>query len=139
MTVTDRLSRLPTWQISQVAVRSHRLLHEHLARVGESGYGYRVLAALGDLGHVSQAELGRAAALDRHDVTHTIRELQARRLVTRRANPQDSRQSLVALTSAGRSRLARLDKTIEEIQEEVLAPLSARQRETLITLLQRLL
>jgi DNA-binding MarR family transcriptional regulator len=133
-----RLEKLATWQLSQAAARAHRVLHERLAEEGASGYDYRILAALGDLGPASQADLGRAAALDRRDVTHTVRDLHARHLVTRRADPGDGRQMLVELTAAGRSMLARLDRVLDEVQAEVFGALTVAQRRTLLHLLQKL-
>lgn len=135
---SSRLTKLPTWQLSQASARSHRVLHERLAQAGASGYEYRVVAALGDLGQTSQADLGRAAALDRRDVTHTARGLEARHLVTRQPDPNDARRTLVELTEAGRSMLDQLDSAIDDAQNEVFAPLSAGQRRTLVDLLRQL-
>lgn len=133
---SPRLVRLTTWQLSQAAARSHKVLHDRLARAGASGYDYRVLAALGDLGPLSQADLGRAAVLDRRDVTHTVRDLHARKLVTRRPDPSDGRQTLVELTAAGSSTLERLDLVLDEVQADVFAALTVDQRATLVDLLQ---
>ena len=133
-----RLANLATWQLSQVAARSHRVLHGRLAQAGVSGYDYRILAVLGDLGPSSQADLGRAAALDRRDVTHTVRNLEARALVTRRADPTDGRQMLVELTAAGRSLLERLDRVLERVQAEVFSVLSDAERRSLTRLLEKL-
>ena len=135
---SPRLANLATWQLSQASARSHRVLHARLAQAGASGYDYRILAVLGDLGPVSQADLGRAAALDRRDVTHTVRDLQARGLVTRRPDPRDGRQTLVELTAAGSSMLGRLDLVLDEVQAEVFASLTVDQRLTLVCLLQQL-
>ena len=135
---SPRLANLATWQLSQASARSHKVLHEHLAQAGASGYDYRVLAVLGDLGPVSQADLGRAAALDRRDVTHTVRDLHARQLVTRRADPRDGRQTLVELTAAGSSTLERLDLVLDEVQADVFAALTDGQLATLVDLLRQL-
>ena len=135
---SPRLANLATWQLTQASARSHRVVHERLAQAGASGYDYRVLAVLGDLGPVSQADLGRAAVLDRRDVTHTVRDLQARELVTRRPDPRDGRQTLVELTAAGSSMLERLDLVLDEVQTEVFAGLTVDQRHTLLNLLQQL-
>ncbi len=133
-----RLANLATWQLSQASARSHRVLHARLTQAGASGYDYRILAVLGDLGAVSQADLGRAAMLDRRDVTHTVRDLQARSLVTRRADPGDRRQTRVELTPAGASMLDRLDLVLGEVQTEAFAALTVGQRRTLLHLLQQL-
>ena len=136
--IPARLANLGTWQLSQASARSHRVLRARLDQAGASGYDYRILAVLGDLGAASQADLGRAAALDRRDVTHTVRNLQARALVTRRPHPGDRRQTLVELTAAGTSTLERLDAVLAEAQTEVFASLTVDQRRTLLNLLQQL-
>ncbi|MHB8499014.1 MAG: MarR family winged helix-turn-helix transcriptional regulator [Acidimicrobiales bacterium] len=135
---SPRLANLATWQLSHASARSRKVLHERLTQAGASGYDYRILAVLGDLGPASQADLGRAAALDRRDVTHTVRDLHARTLVTRRPDPRDGRQTLVELTAAGSSMLERLDLVLDEVQTEVFAGLTVDQRRTLANLLQQL-
>jgi DNA-binding MarR family transcriptional regulator len=136
--VPPRLAGLATWQLSVASARSHRLLQAQLSEVGASGYDYRILAVLGDLGPSSQADLGRGALLDRRDVTHTVRNLEARALVTRRADPTDGRQMLVELTAAGRSLLERLDRVLERVQAEVFSVLSDAERRSLTRLLEKL-
>ncbi|MDA8355522.1 MAG: hypothetical protein M0Z95_04315 [Actinomycetota bacterium] len=76
--------------------------------------------------------------LDCRDLTHIVRDLPARSLVTRRPDPRDRRQSLVEGTPAGGSMLDRLDLVLGEVQTEVFAALTASQRRTLLHLLQLL-
>lgn len=133
-----RLAGLTTWQLSVASARSHRVLQTHLGEVGARGYDYRVLAVLGDLGPLSQADLGRAALLDRRDVTHTVRDLETRALLARWADPADGRQVLVELTGAGRSQLKRLDRILERVQAEVCSALTEDERRTLHCLLEKL-
>ena len=57
-TTPARLSAKPTWLISQVSARAHRLLTDRLAAAGARGYHYRLLAALAEFGPSSQASLG---------------------------------------------------------------------------------
>jgi DNA-binding MarR family transcriptional regulator len=138
MTHTPRLANLPTWLLSEANARSHRVLQEHLARVDMSGYEYRVLATLGDLGQISQADLGRSAGLDRRDITHTVRRLETRRLIGRNPDPRDSRRILVELTNSGRLTLEQLDTVIRDVQREVFKPLIPAERRALLDLLRRL-
>jgi DNA-binding MarR family transcriptional regulator len=138
MTHTPRLASLPTWLLSEAAVRSHRVLHEHLARADVSGYEYRALATLGDLGRISQADLGRASRLDRRDVTDTVRKLESRGFVSRALDPHDTRRILVELTASGRRTVKSLDAMVHDVQKEVLKPLTAVERRLLVDLLRRL-
>jgi DNA-binding MarR family transcriptional regulator len=133
-----RLEALPTWQLSQASVRAHALLSAALAEVDARGHHYRLLAALDEIGPASQAVLGRATSLDRSDVAVGLAELERRELVERRPDPGDRRRNSVGLTRRGMRLLRDLDAVMLSVQEEFLAPLSPRERTTLVGLLQRL-
>lgn len=132
------IADLPSWLLARAAARSHRILHRHLGEAGFTGYEYRVLAALASTGRQSQADIGRAAFLDRRDVTHTVRQLGRRGLVERSPDPTNRRVVLVDLTTDGRRQWTRLEPVMHTIQAEVLAPLSPQEAETLTALLTRL-
>jgi MarR family transcriptional regulator, lower aerobic nicotinate degradation pathway regulator len=125
----------PTWLISQVSTRAHRLLTERLAAAGARGYHYRLLAALAEFGPSSQASLGRHTSMDRSDVVAAVGELAAQRFVERAADPADRRRNVVTLTSAGAARLAELDRVLAAVQDELLTPLSGQERADLTRLL----
>jgi DNA-binding MarR family transcriptional regulator len=133
-----RLSTLPTWLLSQAAARSHRLLTTALATAGARGYQYRILAALDESGTASQADLGRVTNLDRSDVNAVIAELVDLGAVTRAADQADRRRNQITLTKTGQDLFRTLDDIIEGVQQQVLAPLSARERLVLTNLLARI-
>lgn len=133
-----RLQRLPSWLLSQAAVRSHRLLSEALAAVSARGYEYRLLAALDELGPSSQAALGRSVGMDRRDVTLSLTELVGRGTVRRAPDPSDTRRNLVSLTAIGTERLTELDQVMERVQDQLLAPLLPADRKHLAALLSRI-
>lgn len=132
------LTAKPTWLIGQVSGHAHRLLTAALAGAGARGYHVRVLAALAEFGPASQASLGRRVDMDRSDVTAAVNELAAGGLVERAADAGDRRRNVVTITDAGRARLRRLDEVLNGVQDELLAPLSARERAVLVGLLERL-
>jgi DNA-binding MarR family transcriptional regulator len=125
----------PTWLISQVSTRAHRLLTERLAAVGARGYHYRLLAALAEFGPSSQASLGRHTVMDRSDVVAAVGELAAQGFVERAADPVDRRRNVVTMTPAGAARLAELDRVLAAVQDELLTPLSGPERADLTRLL----
>lgn len=133
-----RLQRMPSWLLSQAAVRSHRLLSQALAEVGARGYEYRLLAALDEAGPSSQASLGRSIGLDRRDVAVFIADLATQGAVRRAEDPTDARRNVVTLTTLGRRRLNQLDEVMERVQTQLLAPLQPADRQRLSTLLARL-
>lgn len=135
--MTPPLASLLTWILSSAATRSHQILHKRLAQAGVDGYEYRCLTALATKGQLSQAELGNAAVLDPRDVTHTVRALEERGLVSRQKDPSHGRRVLVALTAAGRRAAGRLGPVMAEVQGKVFGRLTHEERSTLLRLLKR--
>lgn len=135
-----RLEGRATWLVSRVYLRSSRLLGAGFEIHGDGlrSYHYRLLAALEEWGPASQADLGRKTGIDRSDVTAALVELESRALVERSADPEHNRRKIVTITPAGVARLLELDKLIDGIQEDFLAPLTAAQQRQFITLLSRL-
>jgi DNA-binding MarR family transcriptional regulator len=137
--VPERLSTKASWLISQLAVHTRRLVHDGFAEAGVRGYHYRVLAALQEFGVASQIELARRCGMDRSDIVATINELVEQGHVEREPDPADRRRNLVTLTKPGARHLRRLDRAIDGVQDELLAPLSSQDRSVLVDLLTRLL
>ncbi len=136
----DRVKERPTWLLSRAFARSSALLAAGFEARGDGlrGYHYRLLAALEQWGPASQADLSRDTGIDRSDVTAALNELESRRYVERKVDPGHKRRNIVTLTLPGSDALLRLDAVLEEIQEAVLAPLTAAQRRQLVSLLSRL-
>src|SRR5689334_16141207 len=136
----DRVKERPTWLISRAYARSSALLAAGFEAHGDGlrGYHYRLLAALEEWGPASQADLGRDTGIDRSDVTAALADLEERGLVRREVDPAHRRRKIVSLTPSGASTLRRLDRVLDGIQEDLLAPLAASQRKQLVTILRRL-
>ena len=135
----QRLQRLPSWLLSASALVGDRLVNEALATEGVRKYHFRVLVALSDDGPLSQADLGRRLSIDRSDMAAVVAELELRELVVRTRDDRDRRRNVVTVTAGGEDALARMDAAIAAAQEELLAPLSAPERQQLTELLTRLL
>jgi DNA-binding MarR family transcriptional regulator len=135
----SRLRNLPTWLISQTALQSHQLVSEALASADARGYHYRLLAALEEFGPASQATLGRRTDTDRSDVAEALNELTSQGLVERSSDPVDRRRNVITITAAGTKRLLALDEVLAKVQDQLLAPLSPAQRQTLVRMLTRVL
>ena len=133
--VPERLTSKPSWLLTQLATHARRLV----AEAGAGPYQYRILAALSEFGASSQAGLARRGNLDRSDVVAAINELAERGFVERTRDEDDRRRNVVRLTRPGAQYLRRLDRSLEQVQDQLLAPLSATDRRTLARLLTRLL
>jgi DNA-binding MarR family transcriptional regulator len=133
------LTQKSSWLVSEVSRVAHRLLTGKLATVGSRGYHYRLLAALQEFGPASQAKLGRRTGMDRSDVVAAVNDLVSRGLADRSPDPADGRRNIITITSAGTAHLRRLEELLDDVQNELLAPLSPAERQQLIHLLTRVL
>lgn len=131
--------RLPSWLLTQTAAHAHRLVSDTFAAADARGYHYRILATLDEFGPASQADLGRRTAIHLSDMVGSINELADQGLVERSPDPSDRRRNIISVTGAGLRRLKDLHAQLVRTQDELLAPLSKREREQLTGLLARLL
>ena len=138
MAPLTRVADQPTWLLSRANARSQRLLSDAFAAAGVRGYHFRVLAALEQHGPASQADLGRHTGIDRSDVVATINDLTTAGFVRRDPDPTDGRRNIITLTATGAEALERLGAVVDEVQQTVLAPLTATERSTLVRLLAKL-
>jgi DNA-binding MarR family transcriptional regulator len=132
-----RLTVLPSWLASQVALQGDRLVSATLAEAGVRKHHFAVLTALAEEGAASQAELGARVWLDRSDLHGVLNDLERERLVARVRDERDRRRNLVQLTPAGVRTLARWDERVAAAQDALLAPLSEAERGELVALLAR--
>ena len=134
-----RLHSRVIWLLGQSANQGHRLIAERMHATGvPSRSYYPLLAALAETGATSQADLGRRIGLDRSDVTAAVTDLEGRGYLDRAPDPADRRRNLVRITEQGERFLGELDGHLDLAQDELLAPLSTQERETLKGMLARL-
>jgi DNA-binding MarR family transcriptional regulator len=105
--------------------------------LGLGAQEYLVLTQLRDLGPSSQVELATALGLDPSNLASAIAELVDRHLVDRCRTDQDRRRYSVGLAPSGAQLLAQADAAIAESEAELVAGLSAAERDQLHALLRR--
>src|ERR1700746_354940 len=99
---------------------------------------WAALAKLNEAGPCSQNQLGRLTAMDVATIKGVIDRLTARGLTETSSDPEDGRRLLVSLTRAGQQLAEKIAPNALAISKETLAPLDAKERETLFALLNRL-
>ncbi|ATL31932.1 MarR family winged helix-turn-helix transcriptional regulator [Streptomyces formicae] len=129
---------LPSWLLGRAAARGRGLVADALAREGLKMWHHVVLSAVADLGPVAQAELGRSVSLDPKDVVGVINDLQAEGLVDRAPDPTDRRKNAITITDGGRRLVTRCAAAAERANDDLLAPLSAAERERFLAMLTRI-
>lgn len=111
---------------------------EHLAGAGFSQYQYSVLALLAEQPQEAQAQIADRLGLDRSQLVRILDGLEDRGLIVRHRDRVDRRRHTVSVTAAGRRQLQRLRDMIDQLEDDLLAPLDKAGRETLHALLLRL-
>ncbi|UFH51103.1 MarR family winged helix-turn-helix transcriptional regulator [Pseudomonas sp. KNUC1026] len=142
---------MPEVDVSSMAVFGRMLrLHKHLERNRAEAlahYGFKegefdVLATLrraGEPYRLTPTQLYRSLLVTSGAMTHRLARLEAAGWVERLADPADRRSLQVGLTAEGLGLIEAAVVTHTQIQNEVLAPLDAQQREVLGQLLKALL
>src|SRR6201982_1513823 len=99
---------------------------------------WAALAKLAETGPCSQNQLGRLTAMDVATIKGVIDRLTARGLTETSPGPEDGRRILISLTRAGQQMAEKAAPNALAITKETLAPLDAKERETLLVLLRKL-
>ena len=99
---------------------------------------WAAVSKLAETGPCSQNQLGRLTAMDVATIKGVIDRLTARGLTETSQDPEDGRRLLVSLTRAGQQIAEKVAPNALAITRETLAPLDAKERETLIALLSKL-
>jgi MarR family transcriptional regulator, transcriptional regulator for hemolysin len=119
---------------------SYALAERVAAALGRLGLGVRAYCALAKAseGDHTQRELAELAWMDRTTMVQTLDELEAGGLARRRLAPHDRRVRVVAVTPKGARLLARADRVVADVYEEVLAGVPAADRQTFLGVLEHL-
>ena len=99
---------------------------------------WAALSKLTETGPCSQNQLGRLTAMDVATIKGVIDRLTARGLTETSADPEDGRRLLVSLTRVGQQMAEKVAPNALAVTRETMAPLDAKERETLVALLSKL-
>lgn len=108
---------------------------QELAELGITPVQYGALQAVANQPGIDQRTLARAIALDASTTGGVVDRLEARGWLERRMSPDDRRTRLLYLTAAGEQGLSDAVPGMLRAQDQILAPLTARQREEFMRLL----
>jgi DNA-binding MarR family transcriptional regulator len=129
-----------TEELYRLIGRSRRVLWLASARClearGESVFSWQVLCYLVHNGPAVQQDLAMAIAQDPAGMSRMLDELEARKLVRRKSDPQDRRRSVVAPTARGVAWYREASPAVIAAVDEAMRGLTLAQRKTLKGLLE---
>jgi DNA-binding MarR family transcriptional regulator len=136
--IHSALMRHTGFLISRMGMVAQKQFAERLEALGLTTRMWGALNVLDAEGAITQHALGKCVGTDPSSMVSTIDELEARGLVERRRHPSDRRAHALHVTAKGRQTLTRGRELARQAQDDLLAPLNAKEREQLHALLLRL-
>ncbi|HEY3508683.1 MAG TPA: MarR family winged helix-turn-helix transcriptional regulator [Kribbella sp.] len=132
-----RLSDQVLFALGRASQHAQRLVRQYMTEGGVRTLHYHVLASLADDGEAVQATLADRIGMDRSDLVTLLDELEELKMLARRVDAADRRRKIVAITPAGEQHLEDMDRLILGAEADLLQPLTAAERKTLLSLLRR--
>lgn len=132
------LRPLPIFLLRRLAQTAHAIFVEESGADALGGLDYSILVMLAEGVADDQASLIEAISTSRSASIPAIARLLEAGLIARTSADEDRRRKPLAITQAGRDRLAALKPAVARYEKRLLAPLSAddvaRLRDALVTL-----
>lgn len=122
----------------RLANQRHAVIFQSLAPEGLTSMQFAALVRLAEVGECSQNLLGRMVSMDVATTKGVIDRLHAKELVSISRDPNDQRRSTIRPTQRALDMIGTLHAAGHRITEDTLAPLNARERETLLRLLHKI-
>lgn len=130
------IDQQPGYAIRRLHQISVGIFLQETGELGVTPVQYAALQVVGNQPGIDQRTLARSIALDTSTTGGVIDRLEARGWLERRLSPQDRRARLLYLTPAGGQGLADTLPAMLRAQEQILSPLTPRQRTEFMRLLQ---
>ena len=137
MNLSDMYQR-PGFLLRRAHQISAAVFESACIEVGLTQAQYGVLTVLHSAPDIDQSRLARALAFDKVTVLRVLRGLEDRGLVTRMVAAENRRQMSVRLTAQGKRLLKKTEQPVRLAYQQLMAPLTQKESEQLIGLLQRL-
>jgi len=118
---------------------THTRTAEELGSVGLTPALFALLNVIGAREGAIQQELGSALGIDRSTMVSLIDQLESAGIAKRRPSATDRRAREIAITPKGRRLLQQARRLIAQVEDDVLAGLTADERRELLALLRRAL
>jgi DNA-binding MarR family transcriptional regulator len=123
--------------LSRLSRVIHRRSTEQLLGMRVKQFG--TLVYIRERGALLQQDLGESLYMDPNNLVLLLNDLEAHGWIERRRDPDDRRRHIVGVTAAGEREIERAERSMESIEDEVLAGLSGAEREELRRLLTKAL
>ena len=121
--------------IAQLARGTRRQMEQVIAPTGLRPTELLVLQHLRERGASAQQTLTELIGIDATNLVAVLNSLEDAGLIDRRRDRADRRRAIIALSPPGELLLADLDQSLLRVDDQILAPLTGAERQTLYALL----
>lgn len=113
-------------------------------KLTEQKYGiqrpmFAILFCVAHADNLTATDVCTLSGIGKKTISRAVKALEGKGLLRRRPNPEDSRSALLKLTAAGRRMYGVILALLQARQQEMVAPLSAREQEVLVALFDKLI
>ena len=119
----------------QISVALSRI---YVDKFGITIAGWRILVTLAEYGELGAKDVARLTSMDKVRVSRTVANLMEKNLLARRVSETDSRVTLLSLSPAGSSLYQRIAPEALAWEQQLLAPLSKSEQQSLLRILDKL-
>jgi DNA-binding MarR family transcriptional regulator len=119
----------------QISVSLSRI---YVDKFGINIAGWRVLVTLAEFGELQAKDVANLTNMDKVRVSRTVATLMKSNLLNRRVCGDDSRATLLSLSSAGKALYQRIAPEALSWEAKLVAPLSKSERQSLSKILDKL-
>ncbi|MFJ8134613.1 MarR family winged helix-turn-helix transcriptional regulator [Streptomyces sp. NPDC096013] len=117
------------YMVKQVELVVRSRLDELVRPHGITALQYTALTVLERHDGLSAAQLARDSFVTAQSIADLVRSLEGRGLIRRERNPRNRRELLILLTEEGRALLTACAGPVRELEERMVAQLTAHQSE----------
>lgn len=98
---------------------------------------WAILYSLDKFGPMKQTEIWQYLNVEAPTTTRTLTRMESNHWITR-SEGKDKRERIVCLTDYAKNKLPEIKRTINELEESLLTPLSQKEQEQFVTLLNKI-
>lgn len=123
----SRLARSTGFLIRLAQLRIYEAFHAALSEHGITPTRYSLLAVLHDNPWARPGQLAEALRVKPSNITALLAQFEAEGLCVRSTHPIERRATIIHLTEAGEALLARISGTVQALEAQSVAMLSAEE------------
>jgi DNA-binding MarR family transcriptional regulator len=137
--VTPGFQRTPGHLIRRAHQYHNTVFAQETSGLDVTAPQFAALRALSEFPDIDQTTLSRIIAYDRATIGGLVERLEDKGLIRRTIDKRDRRARTLRLSAAGRAMYARMRPMLDRVNTRMLARLAPDERETFLTLLERVI